>query len=492
MALTKVTTSGITDDAVNAAKIADGTLATADLAPGSVTTAKLAGSITNAKLANSSITLNGAAVALGASTSLGSIAWQSVVVADGSTATTGVAGRGYFINTSSAAHTLNLPSSPSAGDTIAMKDYAGTFGTNSLTIGRNGKPLQGGTIDAEVDTNRASVVCVFIDDTKGWLFTTESNVANLTSKYVTATGGTVTTSGNDKIHTFTGDGNFVVSCAGNSGGSSKVSYLVLAGGGGGGGAQGNNRGGGGGGGGFREGKTPQTPYTSSASPIVAPDGLSVPAATYPITVGGGGAAGTGHPSTPQPPSIGTNGANSVFSTITSAGGGGGGGGSPPGNGTIFPGQPGGNGGGGGGGGTGPGTCARGGGAGNTPPVSPAQGQKGGAGGQHPVHPNPGDQAGGGGGGVAERGGLSGEGGENYGGNGGNGSGTSITGSNVNRGGGGAARGSSGDGTSATGGVAAGNPAGSNTGAGGPGAAAPGGNAIAGGSGIVIIRYKYQN
>ena len=70
---------------------------------------------------------------------------------------------------------LNLPSSPSAGDTIAMKDYAGTFGTNSLTIGRNGKPLQGGTIDAEVDTNRASVVCVFIDDTKGWLVVNDAN-----------------------------------------------------------------------------------------------------------------------------------------------------------------------------------------------------------------------------------------------------------------------------------------------------------------------------
>ena len=493
MALTKVTTSGITDDAVNAAKIADGTLATADLAPGSVTTAKLAGSITNAKLTNSSITFNGSAVALGGSTSLGSLAWQSVVVADGSTATTGVAGRGYFINTTSAAHTLNLPSSPSAGDTIAIKDYAGTFGTNSLTIGRNSKPIQGTAVDAEIKTNRASVVCVFIDNTKGWLFTTESNVANLTAKYVTATGGTVTTSGNDKIHTFTGSGNFVVSCAGNSGGSNKVSYLVVAGGGGGGGTQGNNRGGSGGGGGYREGKAPAfNSHTSSPSPIVAPDGLAVPAATYPITIGGGGAAGTGHPSTPQPPSIGTNGANSVFSTITSAGGGGGGGGSPPGNGTIFPGQPGGNGGGGGGGGTGPGTCARGGGAGNTPPVSPAQGQKGGAGGQHPVHTNPGDQGGGGGGGVAERGGLTGEGGENFGGNGGNGATTEINASSVGYGGGGASRGNGGDGTTAVGGSAAGTAGTTNRGSGGPGAAAPGGNGLAGGSGIVIIRYKYQN
>ena len=493
MAITKVTTSGLTDSSVTAAKIDDGTLTSADIAPGTITTAKLAGSITNAKLANSSITFNGSAVSLGGSTNLGSISWQSVVVADGSTATTGVAGRGYFINTTSAAHTLNLPSSPSAGDTIAIKDYAGTFGSNSLTIGRNGKKIQGLEVDSAISTDRASVVCVFIDDTRGWLFTVESNVQNFAT-YVTATGGTVTTSGDFKIHTFTSSGNFVVSDAGSPGGSNAVSYLVVAGGGGGAGSQANNRGGGGGGGGFREGKSPQTPYTSSPSPIVAPDGLPVSAATYPITVGGGGAQGTGHPSTPQPPSIGTNGSNSVFSTITSAGGGGGGGGSPPGNGTIFPGQPGGNGGGGGGGGTGPGTCARGGGNGNTPPVSPAQGTKGGAGGIHPGNPGAPDQGGGGGGGVTgPRGNPSGPSAE--GGKGAAGGTTEISGSSVAYGGGGGADGPNGScypgGSAATGGTAANADGTANRGPGGGGGGAngSGGN---GGSGIVIIRYKYQN
>ena len=62
--------------------------------------------------------------------------------------------------------------------------------------------------------------------------------------YMSATGGTVTTSGNYKIHTFTGTGAFVVSDAGNQGG---VDYLVVAGGGGGGGGYG----GGGGAGGYR-------------------------------------------------------------------------------------------------------------------------------------------------------------------------------------------------------------------------------------------------
>ena len=59
MALTKVTKSGLTDNAVDASKIEDGTIVDADITPGTITNAKLAGSIANDKLANSSITING-------------------------------------------------------------------------------------------------------------------------------------------------------------------------------------------------------------------------------------------------------------------------------------------------------------------------------------------------------------------------------------------------------------------------------------------------
>src|SRR6056300_1189708 len=172
------------------------------------------GSITNAKLANSSITVNGTSVSLGASASLVDISWQSVVTADGSTATSAVAGNGYFIDTTSNTHTVTLPSSPSIGDKIAIKDYAGTFGTNNLTIGRNGNNIQGVANDSLITTNRASLILVYSDATKGWLYTVESNVANLeNATFISATGGTITTSGDYKIHTFTGDGCFVVSCA---------------------------------------------------------------------------------------------------------------------------------------------------------------------------------------------------------------------------------------------------------------------------------------
>jgi len=77
---------------------------------------------------------------------LGSIAnsavnWQSVITADGSTQTTGVAGQGYFIDTTSNAHTFVLPSSPSVGDTIQIRDYAASFGSNNVTLDNNGSKI---------------------------------------------------------------------------------------------------------------------------------------------------------------------------------------------------------------------------------------------------------------------------------------------------------------------------------------------------------------
>ena len=244
MAINKVGSKGIEDGAV----------AAADFKDGDITNVKLQdNAVTNAKLTNSSITAAGSSVSLGASLSLSNkfVDWQSVTTADGSTFNTAVSGQGYFIDTTSAVHTVTLPASASRGDFIAIKDYAGTFNTNNLTIARNGHNIQGVANDSLISTNRASLVLVYVDSTKGWLYWEEHNVADLSIKFIEATGGTVSTLGDYKIHTFTGDGCFVVSQLGNTGIPTtyrdNVDYLVVAGGAGGGAQQG----GGGGAGGFR-------------------------------------------------------------------------------------------------------------------------------------------------------------------------------------------------------------------------------------------------
>jgi len=92
--------------------------------------------------------------------------WQAVITADPANAESG---KGYFANTSSAAFTITLPTSASRGDFISIIDYAGTFDTNNLTVGRNGHKIQGDASDLTVATERAAFTLVYVDATQGWL-----------------------------------------------------------------------------------------------------------------------------------------------------------------------------------------------------------------------------------------------------------------------------------------------------------------------------------
>jgi len=91
--------------------------------------------------------------------------WQAVKT----TGFTAVAGEGYFINTTSGAFTMTLPASPTLGDFVTFIDYAGTFDTNSLTIGRNSENIQGSAADLTVSVERAANTLVYTDGTQGWL-----------------------------------------------------------------------------------------------------------------------------------------------------------------------------------------------------------------------------------------------------------------------------------------------------------------------------------
>src|SRR5210317_1369533 len=283
-----ITSAKIAADAIDGTKIADDSINSEHITDGSVDNVHLAGSIANDKLANSSVTINGSSVSLGGSVDISAgTDWQSVVTADGSTATTATAGQGFFIDTTSAAHTVTLPSSPTQGDEVTIVDYAGTFGSNNVTVGRNSSNIDGVAVDGTLATNRLNVRFVYIDSTQGWKAIFDDASENYGTSYISATGGTVTTSGDYKIHTFTGDGCFVVSTG--AGPLATVDYLVVAGGGAGGSGY---RSGGAGAGGFRESHSTPVSGCYTASPLATPTGLTMSPGTYSITVGGGGTPGT--------------------------------------------------------------------------------------------------------------------------------------------------------------------------------------------------------
>jgi hypothetical protein len=430
--------------------------------------------------AGATITNNGTQTGFGRT---GTVDWQT-----GSIKTTGftaVSGEGYFCDTNtSGAFAVTLPASPSAGDIVAVADYANSFDTANLTLGRNGSNIEGDASDLVLNQEGAAITVVYVDGTKGWIVVNAGNsTSGFGENFIIATGGTETESGDCKIHVFNSPGTFTVNSIATRAANNEVSYVIVGGGGGGGMGQ-TNSGGGGGAGGYRESKSPITPYT--ASPLDgrpnAPNRITVTATSFPITVGSGGA---GH-ALPTPGCQGSSGGVSTFSTVTSAGGGGGGSQSSPTNGN------------GANGGSGGGSAFDGsgstGGTGNTPPVTPPQGNPGG----NNTLPGGGQASSGGGGAGAaaspvpqcaptpQRGSA-----------GGAGVTSSITASPVARAGGGGSNMS--DDTGNPGGTGGGGPGGSNgtdnTGGGGGGGSKNPANASGsgnGGSGVVIIRYKFQN
>ena len=222
----------------------------------------------------------------------GGISWDTTVK---TSAFTAIAGEGYFVNTTSAAITVTLPSSPSAGDEVSIVDYAGTADTNNITI-TSSDNINGSSNDVKINYERGGVSMVYVDATQGWI---AYNAANETAAALATT-------------------------------PLIVDYLVIAGGGGGGYANA----GGAGAGGYRNSfnSEPSGGGNTSESALTL-----VSSTNYTITVGAGGAGGT------SGQVLGSQGFSSVFAGINTVGGGYGGIGFP-----ITAGGIGGSGGGGGG------------------------------------------------------------------------------------------------------------------------------------------------
>ncbi len=181
---------------------------------------------------------------------------------------TAVAGKGYFVNTTSGEITVTLPAG-TVGNEVIIQDYAGTFNTNKVTISADGsEKIQGSGSDFQCTTNNARVSLVYQDSTKGWT-ATDITALPLIIEYLVVAGGGA------------GGGNSWISGGGGAGGL-RTSYGSTSGG----------------------GASAETDITAS------------PGDSFTVTIGAGG-AGTQS-------GQGGSGSNSVFSTITSTGGGGGG------------------------------------------------------------------------------------------------------------------------------------------------------------------------
>ena len=384
---------------------------------------------------------------------------------------------------------------------IAMLSATGTPGNTTFLRGDNAWATAGvstfanltdttvATSDPTATINPPATGHLYLNKTSGNLSvctdaTTNSNVWRNVGDVPTfpaATGGTVTTVGDYKVHTFTSSGTFTVSNQGNLLGSNTIAYLVIAGGGGAGGAQ---RGGGAGAGGYRSNWNSET----SGGGASAEASMECPSiAGHAVTVGAGGACGPYAEG--NQPAAGTSGSNSVFNGITSVGGGNGGGSDGPRNGSSPTGRVPSTGGSGGAGfygasalGTFAGTSGQGHAGGESGSTAPYGAGGGGAGGAGKAFNHSSDPC---------------EGGE--------GRASTISGSSVIRAGGGgsstypgqsgpvagSANSTGGPGGGGVGHNAFGRSSGSSTSNGVANKGAGGGASGNGGSGVVIIRYKFQ-
>ena len=90
------------------------------------------------------------------------------------TAYTAVAGDQLLIDTTQTTVTISLPAAPVTGDEVSIIDARGTFGSNNVTVNRNGKLINSDTSNLALAINGQSITLVFVDSTRGWAYKTNT------------------------------------------------------------------------------------------------------------------------------------------------------------------------------------------------------------------------------------------------------------------------------------------------------------------------------
>ena len=168
MASTLITTNVISDDAVTAAKLASSAVVTASIVDDAVTAAKIADNSIDIARLNVSDGSSGQFLRTDGS---GALSFATVDIS-GAGAYTGWAiktanytavHKDQLIVNSGSTVTITLPSSPSAGDTVVIKNV----GAGSVTIARNGSNIENSAQDGSLASTKAMQI-VYVDGTLGW------------------------------------------------------------------------------------------------------------------------------------------------------------------------------------------------------------------------------------------------------------------------------------------------------------------------------------
>jgi len=158
-------------------QISDTTLSSTD-AGGTVTSVAVSGGTTGLTTSGGPITGSGtitiagtlavanggtnATTAAGARTSLGAAAYPIQKGID----YTAVSGDVIVVTAGSI--TITLPATPSAGDTVGIKDGTGTASATSFTVARNGSNIASSATDLTFDVDFGEITMSYIDGTIGW------------------------------------------------------------------------------------------------------------------------------------------------------------------------------------------------------------------------------------------------------------------------------------------------------------------------------------
>ena len=116
-------------------------------------------------LAGTLAVANGGTNGTTAATASASLSANALPILKGTNYTAAV---GEFVTATAGSITITLPASPSAGNTVTIKDGTGAAATTTFTVARNGSNIASSATDLVFDKNFAEITMSYIDGTIGW------------------------------------------------------------------------------------------------------------------------------------------------------------------------------------------------------------------------------------------------------------------------------------------------------------------------------------